>query len=80
MIFIEVPVNSMYNKAMPHGKTSCRTKGFTVVRIQLEQLYAKRSAVDAAIQELELRQVIVRVNTESTLQQQNSEFSSDAAC
>ena len=70
----------MYNKAMPHGKTSCRNKGFTVVRIELEQLYAKRSAVDAAIQELELRQLVVSVNTESRMQKQRSEFSSDAAC
>ena len=79
MILIEVHVNSMYNKAMPHSKTSCRSKGFTVARIELEQLYAKRSAVDAAIRELELRQVTVSLKNDSSLQNQSSEFSSEAA-
>jgi hypothetical protein len=62
---------------MPHGKTSCRTKGSAVLRVELEQLYAKRSAVDAAIQELELRQVSLNVSSEASLPKQKSEFSSN---
>jgi hypothetical protein len=60
---------------MPHGKTSCLRKKSTVLRVQLEQLYAKRSAVDAAIEELELRRVPVSSSSESSLQKQNSDFS-----
>ncbi|MBV9778741.1 MAG: hypothetical protein JOY62_02105 [Acidobacteriaceae bacterium] len=40
---------------MPHGRTSCRSRGYAVLRLTLEELYAQRSAVEAAIHELELR-------------------------
>jgi hypothetical protein len=63
----------MYNKAMPHGKTSCLHKRSTVLRIELERLYAQRSAVDAAIQELELRQVTVSSCNEPSLQKQSAD-------
>jgi hypothetical protein len=53
---------------MPHGKTSCLRKRSTVLRVRLEQLYAQRSAVDAAIEELELRRVTVSSSSESSLQ------------
>jgi hypothetical protein len=59
---------------MPHGKTSCLNKRSSVLRIELERLYAQRSAVDAAIQELELRQVIVSSSTESSLQKQSADI------
>ena len=64
----------MYNKAMPHGNTSCRTKVSVVLRVELEQLYAKRSAVEAAIHELELRQVSPNVSSEASLPKQKPEF------
>ena len=65
---------------MPHGKTSCLRKRSTVLRVQLEQLYAQRSAVDAAIEELELRRVTVSSSTESSLQKQSAEFSKNLGC
>ena len=58
---------------MPHGKTSCLGKTSTMVRVELERLYAQRSAVDAAIQELELRQVTVSSSSEPSLQKQGAE-------
>jgi hypothetical protein len=66
---------------MPHGKTSCLRKRSTVLRVQLEQLYAQRSAVDAAIEELELRRVTVSSSTsESSLQKQTADFSQNVSC
>jgi hypothetical protein len=67
----------MYNKLMPHSKTSCRTKGSAILRVELEQLYARRSAVEAAIQELELRQLSLNVGSETSLPKQKSEFTSN---
>lgn len=69
----------MYNKAMPHGNTSCRTKVSAVLRVELEQLYAKRSAVEAAIQELELRRLRPNVSSEASLPKQKPEFTSNAS-
>lgn len=80
MIFIEVVTDSRYNKAMAHGKTSCLHKRSPVLRVELEQLYAQRSAVDAAIEELELRQVTVSSNSESSQQKQSTEFSQNLGC
>ena len=79
-IFIEVALKSSYNKAMAHGKTSCRNKRLTLLRIELAQLYAQRTAVDAAIQELEVRRITVNSSPESSLQKQNSDFSSKTVC
>ena len=62
---------------MPHTKTSCREKASRLVRLQLEQLYARRSAVDAAIQELELRQVTVLASDSSHLKK-STELSNTA--
>jgi hypothetical protein len=59
---------------MPHGKTSCLNKRSRILRIELERLYAQRSAVDAAIQELELRQVTPNSSSESTLPAQSAEI------
>lgn len=41
---------------MPHGSTSCRRSGASLLRTELERLYAQRAAVDAAIRDLELKQ------------------------
>jgi wyosine [tRNA(Phe)-imidazoG37] synthetase (radical SAM superfamily) len=70
----------MYNKAMPHGKTSCLRKKSTVLRVQLEQLYAQRSAVDAAIEELELRRMTVSSTGEPCLQKPTGDFSKNLGC
>jgi hypothetical protein len=70
----------MYNKSMPHGKTSCLRKKSTVLRVQLEQLYAERLAVDAAIEELELRRVPVTSSSEPILQKQTSDFAKNLGC
>jgi hypothetical protein len=58
---------------MPHGKTSCLGKASTIVRVELERLYAQRSAVNAAIRDLELRQVTVAASSEPPLQKQSAE-------
>jgi len=58
---------------MPHGKTSCLSKTSRMLRVELERLYAQRSAVNAAIQELELRQVTVSSSSEPSLQKQSAE-------
>lgn len=81
-IFIELDADSMYNIAMPHGKTSCLRKRSTIVRVELEQLYAQRSAVNAAIEELELRRVTVTASStsESCLQKQSADFSKNLGC
>jgi hypothetical protein len=74
LILIEVCTEKRYNKAMPHGKTSCLDKRSRILRIELDRLYAQRSAVDAAIQELELRQVTVSSSGESPLQKQTADI------
>jgi hypothetical protein len=38
---------------MPHGSSSCRCKVPTLLRSELESLYARRSALNAKIQALE---------------------------
>ena len=38
---------------MPHGSSSCRRKVPTLLRLELESLYARRSALTATIQALE---------------------------
>jgi hypothetical protein len=38
---------------MPHGSSSCRRKVSTLLRLELELLYARRSALTASIQALE---------------------------
>jgi len=60
---------------MPHTKTSCREKASRLVRLQLEQLYARRSAVDAAIQELEMREMGV-LSSDSSRVKKTPELSS----
>src|SRR5438067_4411851 len=47
---------SLYNIRMPHIGTSCRGRGVVLLRSELALLYAQRSALQAAIRELELRQ------------------------
>jgi hypothetical protein len=58
---------------MPHGKTSCLSKRWTTLRVELERLYARRSAINAAIHELEMRQVTVTSSSESSLPKQSAE-------
>ena len=58
---------------MPHGKTSCLGKASRMLRVELERLYAQRSAVNAAILELELRQGTVSSSSEPSLQKQSAE-------
>jgi hypothetical protein len=38
---------------MPHARVSCRGRMVKFLRLELEQLYAQRSEVDAAIQALQ---------------------------
>lgn len=45
-----------------------------MLRVELERLYAQRSAVNAAILELELRQVTVGSSSEPSLQKQSAEI------
>jgi len=66
----------MYNKAMPHGSTSCRGRGSTLLKIELERLYAQRSAVDAAIRELEMTQRALALPADSSPSTPGLEFSS----
>jgi hypothetical protein len=58
---------------MPHRKTSCLSKKWTILRVELERLYAQRSAINAAIHELELRQVTVPSSSDPSLQKQSAE-------
>lgn len=60
---------------MPHGRTSCRGKGSALLRIELERLYAERSAVNAAIRELELWQRALAVPAETSPPAPGLEFS-----
>ena len=39
---------------MPHVRSSCRNKMVNLLRLELESLYAQRSAVDAAIEALQV--------------------------
>lgn len=59
---------------MPHGKTSCLNKRSRALRVELERLYAQRSAVDAAIRELELRQVTTSSSIESSVQKHSPDM------
>jgi hypothetical protein len=43
---------------MPHGSSSCRTRVSTLLRSELESLYARRSALNATIQALECYQAV----------------------
>ncbi len=38
---------------MPHARSSCRGRTLNLLRCELEDLYAQRSAVDAAIRALQ---------------------------
>lgn len=44
------------NSFMPHGSSSCRRRVSTLLRSELESLYARRSALNATIQALECYQ------------------------
>lgn len=50
---------------MPHVRTSCRGKASAWLQVELEHLYAQRSAVVAAIQELERKQLGAATQAES---------------
>jgi hypothetical protein len=65
---------------MPHGKTSCLNRRSRVLRVELERLYAQRSAVDAAIHELELRQITPNSSGEPTLATQGAEIIQEHRC
>jgi len=43
---------------MLYRRMSCRGKSVTLVRLELERLYEQRSAVEAAIRELEMRRSV----------------------
>ncbi len=61
---------------MSHGRTSCRGKGDTLVRGELERLYAQRSVINAVIRELELRQISLSSASEAPQPNSGLEFSS----
>src|SRR3954464_2197157 len=51
---------------MPHTCSSCRVRALTALKRELLRLYAQRSAVDAAIRDLELRRKFHGLTSEPT--------------
>ena len=61
---------------MPNHSTSCRKRAAALLRSELEELYAQRSALDAAIRELELQRASALSGGTSGQPSRTLEFSS----
>lgn len=65
---------------MPYRRMSCGRKSSTLVLLELQRLYAQRSAVEAAIRELESQQHSIAPNSESMQPAGNLEFPRTRSC